>query len=53
MEEYWRGDFSGNTINDNVEILEAKQVELTNWGKHIVYDETEDVGQKVISVRWV
>ena len=40
-------------VNDMVEILEAKQVELTNWRKHNVYDETDDVGQRVISVRWV
>ena len=40
-------------VNDSVEILEAKQVELTNWRKCNVYDETEDVSQRVISVRWV
>ena len=40
-------------VNDSVEILEAEQAELTNWRKHNVYDETEDVGQRVISVRWV
>ena len=39
-------------VNDSVEILEAKQA-LTNWRKHNVYDETEDVGQRVILVRWV
>ena len=40
-------------VNDSVEILKAKQVKLTNWTKHNVYDKTEDVGQRVISVRWV
>ena len=40
-------------VNDSVEILEAEQAELTYWRKHNVYDETEDVGQRVISVRWV
>ena len=40
-------------VNDSLEILEAEQVELTYWRKHNVYDETEDVGQRVISVRWV
>ena len=40
-------------LNDSVEILEAKQVELTNWRKQNVYDETEDVGQRVILVRWL
>ena len=40
-------------VNDSIEILEAKQVELTNWRKRNVYDETEDVGQRVILVKWV
>ena len=40
-------------VNYSVEILEAEQAELTYWRKHNVYDETEDVGQRVISVRWV
>ena len=40
-------------VNDSLEILEAEQVELTYWRKHNVYDETEDVGQRVISLRWV
>ena len=40
-------------VNDSVEILEAEQAELTYWRKHNVYDETEDVGQRVISLRWV
>ena len=40
-------------VNDRVEILDAEQAELTNWRKHNVYDETEDVGQRVILVRWV
>ena len=40
-------------VNDSIEILEAKQVELANWRKHNVYDETEDVGQRVILVKWV
>ena len=40
-------------VNDTVEILAAKQVELTSWRKHNVYDETEDVGQRVILVKWV
>ena len=39
-------------VDESVEILEAKQIELTNWRKHVC-DETEDVGQRVISVRWV
>ena len=39
-------------VNDSVKILEVKQEELTNWRKHNVYDETEDEGQTVISVRW-
>ena len=38
-------------VNVSVKILEAKQGELTNWRKHNVYDETEDVGQRVILVR--
>ena len=38
-------------VNVSAEILEAKQGELTNWRKHNVYDETEDVGQRVILVR--
>ena len=41
------------TPSGNVEILEAKQVELNSWVKHNVYDEVEDRGQKVVSVRWV
>ena len=40
-------------VNYSVEILEAEQAELIYWRKHNVYDETEDVGQRVISVRWV
>ena len=40
-------------VNDSIEILEAKQVELKNWRKRNVYDETEDVGQRVILVKWV
>ena len=40
-------------VNESVEILEAKQAELTNWGKHNIYYETKDVGQIVISKRWV
>ena len=40
-------------VNYSVEILEAEQAELTYWRKHNVYDETEDVGQRVTSVRWV
>ena len=40
---------SGN----NVEILEAKQAELNSWVKHNVFDEVEDRGQKVVSVRWL
>ena len=40
-------------VNESIEILEAKQVELTNWRKRNVYDETEDVGQRVILVKWV
>ena len=39
-------------VDESVEILEAKQIELTNWRKHVC-NETEDVGQRVISVRWV
>ena len=27
-------------VNDSVEILEAKQAELTHWRKHNAYDET-------------
>ena len=38
---------------DNVEILEAKQVELGNWTNHSVYEEGDDNDQKVISLRWV
>ena len=41
------------TPSDNVEILEAKQAELNSWIKHNVYEEIEDRGQKVVSVRWV
>ena len=41
------------TPSDNVEILEAKQAELNSWIKHNVYEEVEDRGQKVVSVRWV
>ena len=40
-------------VNCNVKILEAKQVEHTTPKKHNVYDESEDVGQRLISVRWV
>ena len=39
--------------DNNVEILEAKQAELNSWIKHNVYEEIEDRGQKVVSVRWV
>ena len=38
-------------VNDSVEISEAEQAELTYRRKHNVHDETEDVGQRVISVR--
>ena len=34
--------------SDNVEILEAKQVELQNWTTHNVYEEADDNDQKVI-----
>ena len=40
-------------VDESVEILEAKQIELTNWRKHNICDETEDVVQRVILVRWV
>ena len=39
--------------DNNIEILQAKQVELQNWNKHKVYEEVEDNDQRVISVRWV
>ena len=38
---------------NNVEILEAKQGQLNSWIKHNVYEEVEDRGEKVVSVRWV
>ena len=38
--------------SDNNEILEAKQAKLNSWVKHNVYEEVEDRGQKVASVRW-
>ena len=42
------------TLSDNnVEILEIKQAELKSWIKHNVYEEVNDRGQKVVSVRWV
>ena len=37
----------------NVEILEAKQTELNSWIKYNVYEEVEDRGQNVVSVRWI
>ena len=39
--------------DNNVEILEATQAELNSWIKQNVYEEVEDRGQKVVSVRWL
>ena len=39
-------------VDNNVEILGAKQPELTSWINH-VYEEVKDVGQKIVSGRWV
>ena len=36
--------------HDNIEILQAKEIELKNWITHNVYEEVEDSGQKVIFV---
>ena len=36
-----------------VEVIQAKQVELQNWKDMEVYEEIKDQGQKVISTRWV
>lgn len=33
-------------------MLEAKEIALKNWITHIVYEEVEDSGQKVIYVWW-
>ena len=38
--------------HDNIKILQVKETESKNWIIH-VYEEVEDSGQKVISVRWV
>ena len=35
------------------DVDEAKYRELENWSEHKVYEEVEDIGQNVISLRWV
>ena len=42
------------TESDNsIEILKAKINEFENWKDHKVFEEVENEGQRVISVRWV
>ena len=49
-------------VPDNVELMvlfnsdnvrSAKQDEIKNWNENDVYEEVDDVGQSVISMRWV
>ena len=64
----WHGCLDFNTLRDVTPIADeqerivmfvddavtqAKLVELQRWKDNDVYEEVEDVGQKVISVRWV
>ena len=42
-----------NWTDNNINVLQAKKVELQNWDKHKVYEEAKDSGQKVILVTWV
>ena len=38
---------------NSIENVEAKTRELQNWKDHSVYEEAENEGQEVVSVRWV
>ena len=38
---------------DSAEFCEPKQAELDKWEQYNVYNETEDVGQKCLTGRWV
>ena len=38
---------------NSIEILKAKMNEFENWKDHKVFEEVENEGQRVISVRWV
>ena len=45
-----------NTITEpdnSIEIFRAKMNEFENWKDHKVFEEVENEGQRVISVRWV
>ena len=41
------------SINDDTEVETAKQFELNQWVEYKVFDEVEDVGQEIITTRWV
>ena len=46
-EEVYLGNF------EDQQVLESKLKEMDNWRKNGVFEKVKDVGQKVISTRWI
>ena len=49
----WKNTEEEASTTDSHDNIDMLQPELKNWITHNVYEEVEDSGQKVISVRWV